>query len=377
MNESFTYNTFPQTVLFGAGVVEKIAEVLTQNSFARALVVTTRSQRANGNSARIEKLLGAKLVAVFDATQPHVPQSNVDATLQLARETNADVLIALGGGSAIGVAKATSHSLQSPVSNLHLAIIAIPTTYAGSEMTPVFGVTHERDGVSGTGRLLQKETVNDRRIVPRVVLYDPLLTLDVPRELTASTGINAFAHCVEAVYSITKNPVSSAAALYGARWIYHALPRCVENGADLVARIEMLQGAYLAGVSLGNVAMGLHHGVCHVLGGTLNVPHGIANAIVLPHAIRFNADTCAAELAQLARGIGIDAESDELAAREMGKRVARWIQQMQLPTRLRDVGVREQDLGLVTQLAVNSKTVQNNPRRVSEQEMEKFLRELW
>lgn len=371
MNESFTYNTFPQTVLFGAGVVEKIADMLTQNSFARAVLVTTRSQRANGNVARVENLLGAKLAAVFDATQPHVPQSNVDATIQLARETNAEVLIALGGGSAIGVAKATAHSLQSPVSNLQLPIIAIPTTYAGSEMTPVFGVTRERDGV------LKKETVNDARIVPRVVLYDPLLTLDVPRELTASTGINAFAHCVEAIYSITRNPLSSAAALYGARWIYHALPRCVENGADVAARSEMLQGAYLAGVALGNVAMGLHHGVCHVLGGTLNVPHGMANAIVLPHAIRFNADACAAELAQLARVIGIDAESDELAARELGKRVARWIQQMQLSTRLREVGVREQDLALVTQLAVNSKTVQNNPRRVSEQEMEKFLGEMW
>jgi alcohol dehydrogenase class IV len=369
MNKAFTYNTFPQQVIFGAGVVEKIADVLAQNDFARALLVTTRSQRANGNVARLQNLLGAKLVAVFDATQPHVPQSNVDTTTQLARETNADVLIVLGGGSAIGVAKATAHTLRSPVSTL--AIIAIPTTYAGSEMTPVFGVTRERDGVA------RKETVNDARIVPRVVLYDALLTLDVPRDLTASTGVNAFAHCVEAAYSITRNPLSSAAALSGARMIYHALPRCVEHGADLQARSEMLQGAYLAGVALGNVAMGLHHGVCHVLGGTLNLPHGMANAIVLPHAIRFNVELCAAELAQLARGIGIDAESDELAARELGKRVALWIQHMQLPTRLRDVGVREQDLALVTQLATQSKTVQNNPRKVSEQEMGRFLRELW
>ena len=366
MNKTFTCNTFPQTVLFGASAFEKIGDVLTQNDFARAVLVTTHSQRANGNVARAENLLGEKLVAVFDATLPHVPQNNVDAVTEIARAKNADVLLALGGGSAIGVAKATSHALNAVV-----AIVAIPTTYAGSEMTPVFGVTRERDGV------LKKETVNDPRIVPRVVLYDPQLTLDVPRELTASTGVNAFAHCAEAVYSITRNPLSSAAALYGARFIYHALPRCAENGADIFARSEMLQGAYLAGVALGNVAMGLHHGVCHVLGGTLNVPHGIANAIVLPHAIRFNADACAPELAQLARAIGIGAEDDELAARELAKRVAVWIQHMQLPTRLRDAGVQISDLALVTQLAVNSKTVQNNPKKISEQEMENFLKEMW
>lgn len=362
--QAFQYITYPQEVIFGAGASENIADVLAQNEWTRALLVTTRSQRANGHVARLENLLGEKLVAVFDSTQPHVPQSNVDEATQLARENNADVFIALGGGSAIGVAKAASHNLEIP-------IVAIPTTYAGSEMTPVFGVTRESDGIS------KKETVNSPRVVPRVVLYDPQLTLDVPRELTASTGINAFAHCVEAAYSITRNPLSSAAALYGARLVYHALPRCVQHGADMQARSEMLQGAYLAGVSLSHVAMGLHHGVCHVLGGTLNLPHGIANAIVLPHAIRFNAEVCAAELAQLARGIGIDAESNELAARELGKRVALWIQQMQLPTRLREVGVRMEDLALVTTLAVDSKTVQNNPKKISQEEMEEFLKEMW
>lgn len=362
--ETFQYSTFPQQVIFGAGVVEKLPEVLARNHWVRALLVTTPSQRANGRVARMETLLGEKLAGVFDATRPHVPQNNVDGAVQLAREKNADVFIALGGGSAIGVAKASSHALEIPIA-------AIPTTYAGSEMTPVFGVTRERDGIA------LKETVINPRIVPRVVLYDPRLTLDLPRELTASTGINAFAHCVEAVYSITRNPLSSAAAVSGAARIYRALPRCVEQGAEIEARSEMLQGAYLAGVSLANVAMGLHHGVCHVLGGTLGVPHGIANAIVLPHAIRFNADASAVELAQLARALGIDAEGDEIAARELGKRVTLWVRQMRLPARLRDANVREQDLALIAQLAVTSKTVQNNPKKISESDMEKFLREMW
>jgi maleylacetate reductase len=366
MMDTFRYIAYPQEIIFGAGVLEQIGAVLTQHEWARACLITTHSQRVNGTVARLQNLLDQKLVAVFDSTQPHVPQKNVDDATQLAREHNTDVLVALGGGSAIGVAKATSHNLQSLIS-----ILAIPTTYAGSEVTPVFGVTRERDGVA------RKETVSNPRVVPRVVLYDPALTLDLPRELTASTGINAFAHCVEALYSVTRNPLSSAAALYGARLIYRTLPRCVEQGAALHARSELMQGAYLAGVSLANVAMGLHHGVCHVLGGTLNVPHGIANAMVLPHAIRFNADACAAELAQLAREIGIEAEGDELAARELGKRVAQWTRLMQLPARLREVGVRETDLELVARLAANSKTVQNNPKKISETEMQKFLRELW
>src|SRR5205823_3002490 len=121
----------------------------------------------------------------------------------LARAKNIDALIALGGGSAVGVAKAVSHTLVATSGDAAVPIAAVPTTYAGSEMTPVFGVTRERDGVA------KKETTNDTRIVPRVVLYDPLLTLDLPRDLTASTGINAFAHCVEAAYSITQNPVST------------------------------------------------------------------------------------------------------------------------------------------------------------------------
>lgn len=364
MVESFQYATFPQTVLFGAGALVKIARVLAEHRWSRALLVTTPSQRANGTVARVETLLGEKLVAVFDATRSHVPQSTVDAAVQLAHENAADVFIALGGGSAIGAAKAASHALEIPN-------VAVPTTYAGSEMTPVYGVTRERDGV------MKKETVNNPRIVPRVVLYDPQLTLDLPPELSASTGSNAFAHCVEAVYSITRNPLSSAAALSGASIIYRALPRCVEQGADAEARGEMLQGAYLAGVSLANVTMGLHHGVCHVLGGTLGVAHGIANAIVLPHAIRFNADASAPELAQLARTLGIDAQGDETAARELGTRVALWIRQLHLPARLREANVREQDLALIAQLAVTSKAVQNNPKKISESEMIEFLREMW
>lgn len=375
--QKFHYTTVPQEIIFGAGALEKISDVIASKNFSRVLLVSTRSQRANGNLARLENLLGEKLVAIFDSTQPHVPQANVDETTTLARENNVGAILTLGGGSAMGVAKATSYNLQSlggardSYSNLQISIIAIPTTYAGSEMTPLFGVTREREGV------MKKETMSDTRVVPRVVIYDPLLTLDLPRGLTASTGINAFAHCVEAVYSIARNPVSTLLALEGARLIWNALPRCYENGEDVAARTEMLEGAYLAGTGLANVAMGLHHGVCHVLGGTANVPHGIANAIVLPHALRFNADACASELAQIGEAIGLTRQDERALAVDLALHVEELNARMNLPSRLRGVGVKENDLPTLARLAFENKTVQNNPKKISENGMEDFLRAMF
>lgn len=364
---SFRYSSFPQEIIFGAGALEGLGEIVARRGWSRALLVTTQSQRANGTVARIGTSLGERPVAIFDTAQPHVPQANVDKALGLAREKDVDVIVALGGGSAIGVAKATSHALDGRV-----PIVAIPTTYAGSEMTPLFGVTRERDGVA------KKETTNDARIIPRVVIYDPMLTLDLPRDLTASTGMNALAHCVEAVYSITRNPLSSVAGLESARLIYHALARCVEDGKDVEARTEMLEGAYLAGAALANVAMGLHHGMCHVLGGTANVPHGIANAIVLAHAMRFNAEPCAHELARIAEAMDMPKQDEYAMALDAARGVEELVARMRLPTRLRDAGVRREELPKLATLAFQNKTVQNNPKKIgSVERMKEFLEDMF
>jgi maleylacetate reductase len=240
-------------------------------------------------------------------------------------------------------------------------------------MTPVYGITRHSNGNA------QKVTINDPKIAPKLVIYDPLLTLDVPPELTASSGINALAHCVEAVYSSTRNPPSTAAALSGTRYIYRALPRCYTNGDDLNARTAMQMGAHLAGLALSNVAMGLHHGLCHVLGGTAGVPHGIANAIILPHAMRFNADACARGLAQIAEAMGIahDGRDDEELARVAAQRVYNLVGQMNLPQHLHEVGVKESDLPRLAELAAQSRTVQNNPKPVNAAQVEALLRAAW
>jgi maleylacetate reductase len=373
MQDSFRYHSFPQEIVFGAGGLAQLAAIVSARAWERVLLVTTRSQRMNGTVGRIEQHLENKLAAVFDATQQHVPQANVDTVVEMAQAHRADVLLALGGGSAIGAAKATSHALAAPdPTSPAISIAAIPTTYAGSEMTPVFGVTRVREGIS------KKETANDARVLPCVVVYDPRLTLDVPPELTASTGVNAFAHCVEAVYSRTRNPLSTLAAVEAARLIFDALPRCYENGVDLTARTEMLRGSYLAGAALANVAMGLHHGICHVLGGSANVPHGIANAIILPHAIRFNADACAPELVPLAKAVGIGRGDAVEMANALAVGVGEWITAMELPTRLRDAGVQHPDLAKLAELAFANKTVHNNPKPIADSgTLKALLEQAW
>jgi alcohol dehydrogenase class IV len=262
----------------------------------------------------------------------------------------------------------------SPIVQPRVPVVAIPTTYAGSEMTPVYGVTRHVDGQP------RKVTVSDARITPKLVIYDPRLTLGLSPSLTASTGINALAHCIEALYSITRNPLATAVALNGIRFIMHALPRCYTVGDDLEARTEMLEGAFLAGTALAHVTMALHHGLCHVLGGTAGVPHGIANCIILPHAMRFNLDATASLLAPAAgtMGISLTERSAEEAVEEAVQRIYELIGSMKLPQHLRDVGVQEGDLPHLAQLAFQSRTVQSNPKPITAvSQIEEILRAAW
>ncbi|UCC51645.1 MAG: iron-containing alcohol dehydrogenase, partial [Anaerolineaceae bacterium] len=277
----FSYDTAAQKVVFGAGDIKLLPGILDDFGWQRLYLCTSPHLTKNGSVDMIISSLEEKDVAVFDQTASHVPQAQVVEALAIARESGCDVVIGLGGGSAIGLAKAVSYELSAgqPFKNastgLAMPTIAIPTTYAGSEMTPLFGVTRqESEGMK------RKITKSDVSITPKVALYDPLLTLDLPPQLTASSGVNALAHCIEAVYSKTRNPLSTASALRGIKLISRALPVCVDDGLNLTARSELLEGAHLAGLALATVSMGIHHGTGHVLGGTAGVPHGVANCIV-------------------------------------------------------------------------------------------------
>ena len=388
MNE-FRYTSFAQEIIFGTGSVARLGDAVEGFHWRRLMLCSTGSMGRGGHIAALEKALGSRLVAIYEHVQPHVPDFQVAEALALASEKEVDALIGMGGGSPIGMAKAVSLALEEkrsaqpalsafPTDQPLVPVIAIPTTYAGSEMTPTYGITYHNNGST------RKVTVTDSKVTPKLTVYDPLLTLDLSPEMTASTGINALAHCIEALYSITRNPLSTTAALSGVHSIYTALPRCYAVGDDLEARTEMLVGAFLAGTALSHVTMALHHGLCHTLGGTAGVPHGVANSIVLPHAMRFNLDATAPQLARAAEAMGVVRDrhgayiSDEVAAEEGVQRIYDLIGRMNLPQRLRDVGVSEADLPHLAQVALQSRSVQSNPKLVtSAAQVEEVLRAAW
>jgi alcohol dehydrogenase class IV len=371
---AFQLTNHAQTIIFGAGAVAQLGDAVAQAGWRRVMLCTTPSFRARGHLAPIEAALGERLAITYEDVQPHVPALQVADAAALADQYQVDAVLGLGGGSAIGTAKAVSAALASQPAVPRVAVIAIPTTYAGSEMTPVFGVTEQEDG--GT----RKVTRTDPSVTPRLVVYDPLLTLDLPAHMTAGTGINAVAHCVEALYSTARNPLASAAASGGLRAISHALLRCYAHGDDVAARDEMLGGAFLAGTALAHVAMGLHHGICHVLGGTAGVAHGDANSVMLPHVMRFHAQAIAPQLAEAGAAMGVVAagQSDEALAASAARQVADWVAAMRLPSRLRELGIQEQKLPELARMAFASRTVQNDPRPIGDvAELEALLREAW
>lgn len=384
MNE-FRYTSYAQEIIFGQGTIARLGEAAEGFFWRRLMLCSTGSLRRDGSIALVERTLGERLVVTYEHVQPHVPDFQVAEAVELALEWKVDAIIGLGGGSPIGMAKAVSFALEErrtgkaakstfATEQPLVPVIAIPTTYAGSEMTPIYGITHH------TSETTRKVTVTDVKVAPKLVVYDPLLTLNLSSALTASTGVNALAHCIEALYSITRNPLSTAAASAGARAIVNALARCFARGDDVEARTEMLMGAYLAGTALSTVAMGLHHGLCHALGGSAGVPHGIANGIILPHAMRFNLDATASQLLPVAEAMGFTlvGRSAEEAVGEAIEAMYAMIDQMQLPQHLRDVGVEERDLVCLAQVAMQSAAVRNNPKPIIEAaQIESVLRAAW
>ncbi|SRR6266498_108579 len=397
----FRYLSYAQEVIFASGSINRLSEAIDRFHWQRLMLCTSRSVKSNGQVGLLETILGERLVTIYDHVQPHVQDTQVVEALALASEKNVEAVIGMGGGSPIGMAKAvafaleekrTGHAPRATFSTEQplIPVIAIPTTYAGSEMTAVYGITHTKETPP------RKVTVNDPKIAPKLVIYDPELTLDLPPQLTASTGINALAHCIEALYSITRHPLSTAVAISGIRYISNALLSCYQDGKNLEARTEMLLGSYLAGLSLASVSMGLHHGLCHVLGGSAGVPHGIANSIILPHAIRFNADVMATRLIPAAEAMGIPLNgirprvaveamgitlngiNPSVAVEAMALKIFELVGQMNLPQRLREAGVSESDLPHLAQLAFQNRTIQNNPKPITEPaQIETLLRTAW
>ena len=323
---SFTYVSLPSRVVFGAGAVAQLPAELEKLGARRALVLSTPGRAASVKA--VAASLGARCAGIYDKAVMHVPVEVAEDARRAAKALDADCCVAVGGGSTIGLGKAIAAASGLPV-------LAVPTTYSGSEMTPIYGLTE--------GGL--KRTQRDARVLPRTVIYDPELTLGLPPATSAASGMNAIAHCVEAMYAQDANPIVSLMAEEGIRALAASLPIVIKEPSNLDARSDALYGAWLAGVSLGAVGMALHHKLCHTLGGTWNLPHAETHAIVLPHAARYNRDAAPEAMARIARALGAKDAPTGLYDLEM---------KLGLKMKLADLGMKQADLERAAQLATQA-----------------------
>lgn len=343
----FVFTAQPSRVVFGRGSLQRLPQEVEALGARRALVLCTPQQREQAQAA--SDLLGPLSAGVYDGAQMHVPIENARLAREHAKVVGADCAIALGGGSTVGLGKAIA--LESS-----LPIIAIPTTYAGSEMTPIYGITEA--GAKKTGR--------DIRVLPKTVLYDPDLTIGLPVGMSVVSGINAIAHAAEGLYAKDGNPIMSLMAEEGIRALADGLKGVVQDSSDIGARSESLYGAWLCGTVLGHVGMALHHKLCHVLGGSFNLPHAETHTIILPHALAYNADAAPEAMKRIARA---------LVAPSAAEGVFNLAVQLGAPTALRDIGLKETDLELACKIAMSNPYW--NPRPLDEAALMKLLRNAW
>lgn len=328
----FIYNSQPTRVIFGAGSLQHLAREIEALGAKKALVLSTPEQRASAEM--IADLLGARAAGVFDRAVMHVPIETARQAREVARNLGADCAVAIGGGSTTGLGKAIALDSGLP-------ILAIPTTYAGSEMTPIYGITDA--GIKKTGK--------DARVLPRTVIYDPELSRGLPVGMSITSGINAIAHAAEGLYAVDSNPIMNLMAKEGIAALGRALPAIKKQAGDMLARTDALYGAWLCGTVLGNVGMALHHKLCHTLGGSFNLPHAETHTIVLPHALAYNAAAAPDAMYVIAAALGGSSAAQAVfdLAKNNGASVA-----------LKDIGMKPTDLDKACDIALQNQYP--NPR---------------
>ena len=328
----FVYNALPARVVFGAGSVAGLPDEVARLGAKRPLLLTTPG-RAEMVAAVSRNL---PVAGVFDRVVMHTPLEAANQARELAQKLGADCCLAVGGGSTIGFGKAIALTSGLPV-------LAVPTTYSGSEMTTIWGISE--GGAKKTGR--------DPKVLPRTVIYDPELTLDLPANVSAASGMNAIAHCAEALYAHDGNPIVSLMAEEGIRALASSLPGILSNPKNLEVRSEALYGAWLAGSTISTTSVALHHKLCHVLGGSFGLPHAETHSIVLPHALRYNYEAARDAMRRIERAV--KAENAPQCIYDLEKKLG-------LQLRLADIGMKEADLERAARIAAEAPYP--NPRKV-------------
>jgi alcohol dehydrogenase class IV len=345
--EAFVYTGLPGRVIFGQGALARLAEEVGRLSARRVFIITTRAQMPDGE--RLAATLGPLAAGLYANATMHTPvEVTADALAEVER-IGADCLVALGGGSTIGLAKAIALRTDLPQ-------IAIPTTYAGSEMTPILGETS--NGKKTTQRTL--------KVLPEVVIYDVDLTMTLPKGLSGTSGINAVAHAVEALYAEDTNPIIGALAEQSIAAFGRALPRIASRPDDREARSDAQYGAFLAGVCLGSVGMALHHKLCHTLGGLFDLPHAETHTVVLPHALAYNAPAVPNAIEKVAKALHADDAPRGLY--ELSQKVG-------APRSLKEIGMPEHGIDQATDLALSNPYW--NPRPLERQGIRNLIARAW
>ncbi|UOT05700.1 maleylacetate reductase [Rhodococcus opacus] len=344
---SFAYEALPMRVRFGSGTVSALREEVAHLGLHRVLILCTPGQAPMGEL--VSAALGEHSAGLLAEARMHVPIEVATLARDRAAALDADGCVVVGGGSAIGLGKivALEHGLP---------IVAVPTTYAGSEMTPVWGRTS--DGVKQTGK--------DMRVLPASVLYDPELTVALPVPISVTSGLNAVAHAVEALYAPDASPIVSLLAEEGTRAMTTALPAIVRDPRDLDARTLGLYGSWLCGVCLGATTMSLHHKLCHTLGGTLNLPHSATHAVVIPHVLAYN---------QAAAPAATEALSRVLGASDPARALWDLAGKLRAPRSLAELGMRKDDIEPIAEQVVANPYA--NPAPITRDGVVRLLRAAW
>jgi maleylacetate reductase len=343
---AFTHAGAPSRIVFGRGSLGNVGSEVESLGVRRALVLTTPEQAARG--ADLVAGLGKLAAGQYAGATMHTPVAVTDEALALMASLGADGVVAIGGGSTTGLGKAIA-------ARTGVAQVVIPTTYAGSEVTAVLGET--KDGV--------KQTRSGPEILPETVIYDPSLTDGLPLPLSVTSGLNAMAHGLEGLYARDGSPIFSLLATEGLRAFAEALPALVRDNEDRDARDLALYGAWLCGTVLGGVGMSVHHKLCHVLGGSLDLPHADTHAILLPHTVAFVADAARNQLATAV----------EIFGEPIGAGLWDFASSIGAPLRLEDLGVTEADLEKVADMALAAPYW--SPRPLDHDGVRVLLHEAW
>ncbi|KAH7230333.1 hypothetical protein MRS44_011982 [Fusarium solani] len=346
--DPFEHNAYQIRVIFGTGTVQRLPDELARLDVNNPLILSTPEQAWQAENLR--KLIKGSAERVFTGATMHTPVDVTMRALQLATTHRVDSLVSVGGGSTIGLGKALALRTGMP----H---ICIPTTYAGSEMTPILGQTEG-------GR---KTTQRDPRIVPTAVIYDVGLTMTLPPGLTATSGVNAIAHAAEALYATDANPVTSLLAVEAIRSLAGALPDLVRKPDDTAARAKALYGAWLCGICCG-LAMGLHHKLCHTLGGMLNLPHAETHTILLPHTLSYNSPAIPEIMDKLAGALP-DSDGDPIRGLNL------LLQRLGVKRALKDLGMKEESIARAAKEATANAYA--NPREILEDPIKALIQRAW